>query len=199
MIGKSDFYAIGGLIVATFLFLAVGNWPYGYYQFVRIATCGFSIAIVLRSDRPSAGGWLLFSVAGAILFNPIFPIRMEKGDWGLADLVFGIGYGAYGMQSMSRSIAKASSFLIWIVLAIVMSLTFYVNHYMPHGPSYPTGDIVCQNDDRGPCGEEYREDMTGLDIPDWAKTLRENFAGLVMLLIVAGICGTAIAKGDDAE
>lgn len=68
------------------------------------------------------------------------------------------------------------------------ALTFYVNWYMPHGPKYPTGEIVCQNDDRGPCGEQYKEDTRNLDIPEWAKFLRTSEATLlVMGLLFAGI------------
>ena len=66
-------------------------------------------------------------------------------------------------------------------------MIFYVNHYLPHGPSYPTGDIVCQNDDRGPCREEYKEDLRGLNIPNWAKFLRGSEGwGLVIGLLIAG-------------
>jgi hypothetical protein len=65
--------------------------------------------------------------------------------------------------------------VVWWVFAISMVLTVYVNYYLPHGLSYPTGEVVCQNDDRGPCGEQYKEDMSQLNIPDWAKFLRENF------------------------
>ena len=59
---------------------------------------------------------------------------------------------------------------------------------MPHGPSYPTGDIVCLYDDRGPCGEEYKEDLRNVDIPNWAKFLRKSEGELLLLgLLLAGI------------
>lgn len=81
---------------------------------------------------------------------------------------------------------KNIALLIWVAFFAVMALTFYVNYYMPHGTSYPTGEIVCQNDDRGPCGEVYKEDMRNLNIPEWAKFLREYF---VLVLITLGIAG----------
>jgi len=65
--------------------------------------------------------------------------------------------------------------IVWWIFAISMGLTIYVNYFLPHGQSYPTGEVVCQNDGRGPCGEEYKEDMSKLNIPDWAKFLREYF------------------------
>ena len=79
------------------------------------------------------------------------------------------------------------SIFIWTGFILVTGMIFYVNHYLPHGPSYPTGDIVCQNDDRGPCREEYKEDLRGLNIPNWAKFLRGSEGwGLVIGLLIAG-------------
>lgn len=75
---------------------------------------------------------------------------------------------------------------VWTLFFGVAALTFYVNHYMPHGPSYDTGDVVCQNDGRGPCGELYKEDLSAVNIPDWAKFLREDF---VLVLVGLGILG----------
>jgi hypothetical protein len=122
---------------------------------------------------------------------------MDKGDWSFADLIIAVGYGAYGIQSLSQRAAKLTSVAIWGLLACGVVLTFYVNHYMPHGPTAPTGDIVCQNDDRGSCGEEYKEDTSRLDIPEWAKFLRENFVLALMSLAVAGIyCQSKANDGD---
>lgn len=102
---------------------------------------------------------------------------------------------AYGLmiklflsEFLSVKFRKIFAVAIWSAFLVVMSLTFYVNHYLPHGPSYSTGEIVCQNDDRGPCSEEYKEDMRVLDIPDWAKFLREYSVGVATALAIAGIC-----------
>lgn len=194
--GKGDQYGIPALVVATLLFLAIGDWPYGYYQFLRIATFALSAAIVHREWQRDRKGWLLFAGVGAFLFNPIFPLRMDKGDWSLADLVFAIGYGSYGIEAITKKVATIFSFAICIVLAGTFILTFYVNRYMPRGPSYPTGEIVCQNDGRGPCGEAYEEDMSVIDIPEWAKFLRRNFVGIYMLLVTSGICCHAKGRSE---
>lgn len=195
--GKSDLHGIAGLAVATLLLLALGDWPYGYYKFLRIVICAFSVVVIHR-EWPSAGrGWLLFAGIGAFLFNPILSIRMERGDWEFADLIFAIGYGAYGIKFLTKNVSKIISIIIFILFISMCGLTDYVNQNMPHGPFYATGDIVCENDDRGPCGEEYKEDMRGLDIPKWVKFLRENFDNLFLLLPVASIC--CISKKEDEE
>ena len=186
-----DGYGISALAVAMLLFLAAGDWPFGYYQVLRIAIIALSLAILHREWGSSRSGWLLFAGAAAILFNPLLPLKMDKGHWSLPDLIFAAGFTAYGLQSLSRRAAKMVSMSIWTLLALVLVLTFYVNHYMPHGPSYPTGDVVCQNDDRGPCGDEYKEDTSHLDIPEWAKFLREDFLLVIISLVFSGMyCNT---------
>lgn len=82
---------------------------------------------------------------------------------------------------MNKKTFNNLGIFVWWIFAITIGLTIYVNYFMPHGPSYPTGEIVCQNDERGPCGEEYKEDMRNLNIPDWAKFMREYF--LLVLLV----------------
>jgi hypothetical protein len=61
---------------------------------------------------------------------------------------------------------------IWVVFFVVSGLIYYVNHYLPHGSKYLTDEIVCQNDDRGSCGLEYKEDLQGVSIPEWAEFFR---------------------------
>ena len=86
--------------------------------------------------------------------------------------------------------------IIWVAFFIVCGLTYYVNHYLPHGPSYSTGEIICQNDGRGPCGEEYKEDLRGINIPNWAKLFRND--GWILLWIGLGAIGM-IASGKANE
>lgn len=87
---------------------------------------------------------------------------------------------------MTKKLLHFCAVTIWILFFATFGLTYYVNNYLPHGPSYPTGEIVCQNDDRGPCGEVYKEDMRNLNIPDWAKFLREYFLVPVIGLGILG-------------
>lgn len=51
-----------------------------------------------------------------------------------------------------------------------------------------TGDVVCQNDDRGPCAEKFIEDTSNLNIPEWAKFFKQSEGMLLWMgLIFAGI------------
>jgi len=79
--------------------------------------------------------------------------------------------------------------LIWISFFITSFLIYYVHHFLPEGPSYSTGEVVCMNDERGPCGEKYQEDVRNLDIPNWAKFFKTSDGWLLWwaLLFAGGI------------
>ncbi len=96
---------------------------------------------------------------------------------------------------MSQQTAKILARIVWISFFLLAVVTFYVNHYMPHGPLYSTGDIVCQNDGRGPCGESFIEDTRDLDIPEWAKFLRHHFVLVFIVFGIGGLYLSAIAEG----
>lgn len=76
---------------------------------------------------------------------------------------------------MNKKTYNNLGIIVWFLFVFSIGSTVYVNYFLPHGPSYPTGEVVCQNDDRGPCGDEYKEDMSNLNIPEWAKFMREYF------------------------
>ena len=196
-----DAYGIAALIVAIILLFAFADWPYEYYQFLRIVTCLFSASLAYRAYRVGNKGWIWFPLFGAILFNPFIPFEKEKGDWSLYDFVFAVGYGSYGLSLLSRRASKAAAVASWIVLAAAGGGLYYVNSQLPHGPTYPSGDIVCINDDRGPCGEAYKEDMRGLNIPAWAKSLRANSELLLagLFLVCSCISGQAWFESEGQE
>lgn len=88
---KHEAYArgvkIGGGVM---LLLALGTWPYSYYQLLRFAICigSFYLVWYLMSIKAYLWGWL-FIIPG-ILFNPILPIYMARGSWQTFDVVFAI-------------------------------------------------------------------------------------------------------------
>ena len=84
---------------------------------------------------------------------------------------------------------------VWGVVFLLFALMAYVNWAMPHGKMYDTGDVVCQNDGRGPCAEEYKEDLQNINIPEWAKFLRSSSGdGLFIALVLFGIYSSSKKK-----
>ncbi|OIP22802.1 hypothetical protein COX95_02580 [bacterium CG_4_10_14_0_2_um_filter_33_32] len=115
-------------------------------------------------------------------------------------LAYGLAIKFLLSDSLSAKLRKIFAVSIWSTLVVLVGLTVYVNYGMPHGPSYPTGDIVCQNDDRGPCGEEYKEDLRNVDIPNWAKFLRKSEGELLLFgLLFAGIVVSGVKNKNQEE
>jgi hypothetical protein len=81
--------------------------------------------------------------------------------------------------------------LLWSAFFWVAGVAYYVNHYLPHGQRYATGDFVCQNDDRGPCGEQSIEGLTDVDIPNWAQFFRNG--PWVLVLLGLGATGVMVS------
>jgi NusA-like KH domain protein len=62
--------------------LGFGNWPYGYYQLLRLLLCLVSLFFISRSDLrlPDWSRWVLGGFA--LLYNPIVPIQIgDKVVW----------------------------------------------------------------------------------------------------------------------
>lgn len=146
----------------------------------------------------------------------LFLVFLEKGwDWQSLLIYGGVPWlCAWGIWTIAartsyvREISADTIVTFWRCAAGAMWLgaigvgggIYYANHHLPRGPMYATGDVVCQNDDRGPCGEEYREDVRGLDIPDWAKFLKGSKGDLLFMgFIVAGIFAIGRVRGGYTE
>ena len=65
------------LLIAVIMALANDNLPYGYYTFLRIVTCGLFVWLAVLYKSPY---WRFILGAGAILYNPVFPIHLDSRD-----------------------------------------------------------------------------------------------------------------------
>ena len=66
--------------------LALLEWPYGYYQLLRLIVCGYAgySAFINFERNDKLNAWVLVFVA--LLYNPLLPVTMEKGVWTLFNL-----------------------------------------------------------------------------------------------------------------
>ena len=80
------------LCVATgiLLLLAILNWPYGYYVFLRIIVFISSIIVAIRFYNSKLNSWAYVFAAIAFIFNPLFPIYLTKSAWAPIDLISAI-------------------------------------------------------------------------------------------------------------
>ncbi len=73
---------------AALLLIGILNLPYGYYTFLRLFITCSSIYISLsykENDNNKLNIWVVIFLIIAILFNPIFPIYLDKESWKIID------------------------------------------------------------------------------------------------------------------
>lgn len=87
------FSIIPGIIASVLLLLTFLDWPYGYYNFLRIIVTGVAIyyAYYLYQKLKALNFWFWSLIAIAILFNPIVPIYLgDKTIWIIIDVIAAI-------------------------------------------------------------------------------------------------------------
>ena len=87
---KNRPYIILSIIAAIMLLLALVDWPYGYYQILRLVVCGAGgyIAYTAYEMKKMWAVWLFGFIA--VLFNPLFPIHLDRELWAVIDVICGI-------------------------------------------------------------------------------------------------------------
>lgn len=78
------------IIVAILLFTGVFKLPYGYYTFLRLVVsfaAGFLTYLNFKNNNKL---WMIIFGLTTILFNPVFPIYLNRSIWGVIDIVVGI-------------------------------------------------------------------------------------------------------------
>lgn len=65
--------------------------PYGYYQFVRLASLiGFSVLAYKANEQGRQTEMIIYGGL-ALLFQPFFKIALGRQMWNIVDVVVGIG------------------------------------------------------------------------------------------------------------
>jgi len=78
------------ILVILFLLGALGDNPYGYYQFLRwliLGVSGYSAYLAYNSGRKIWAG--IFGLI-AILFNPFIPFYLSRSTWQPIDIIVAI-------------------------------------------------------------------------------------------------------------
>ena len=79
------------IILSISLLLYLFHFPYGYYQFVRIAALvGFSI-LAYNAYKRKANLEMIMYIGLAILFQPIIKIALGRTLWNIVDIIVAIG------------------------------------------------------------------------------------------------------------
>lgn len=79
------------ILLAGLLIGCLFNVPYGYFQFIRVAGCVGFIYLAYYEFQNKRNITGIFSVACALLLNPVFKIHFTRKIWNNIDLVIAIG------------------------------------------------------------------------------------------------------------
>lgn len=76
------------LIPAALLLIALARLPYGYYTFLRVVVCAVALLIAYTGwkSKTSAQVWSVLFALIAILFNPLFPVHLNRAAWFYLDI-----------------------------------------------------------------------------------------------------------------
>lgn len=93
------------IISGVLLLLGILNiWPYDYYIILRWIVCGVAIFNAVGFSKSKLTGWMLVFVALAFLFNPLFPVYLNKSSWVGIDLISAIVFflSAYSIRQKPK-------------------------------------------------------------------------------------------------
>jgi hypothetical protein len=81
---------IGRLVASGLLFWALADHSYGYFTLLRFVVCMVAAysAVLANSRKDEQWTWLFGGIA--VLFNPIFPIHLNRQIWSVIDSVVGV-------------------------------------------------------------------------------------------------------------
>ncbi len=87
----SDKLPVAAWVVIAALVAAVPPiWPIGFYTLLRLVVCAFVIYALVARPKLRGGGLGVALGFVALLFNPIFPVYLDKALWVPIDL--GVAY-----------------------------------------------------------------------------------------------------------
>ena len=57
------------------------DWPYGYYQLLRVMISVIAVFLAIRSWRPGSRAWTWGLAAMALIYNPLAPLSLGRELW----------------------------------------------------------------------------------------------------------------------
>lgn len=73
------------LIAAGALAAAPLDWPYAYYQLLRLGVTALACWLSFEAHKASLAGWRNVGAVIAVVFNPILPIAFDRELWAWID------------------------------------------------------------------------------------------------------------------
>ena len=101
ILGYITFFYVSAIILMTWYY---GKIEYGFYEILRWLVTSFSVwsAARIYQQTPKSRCFLAFVII-AVLFNPIFKIKLEQGTWQIIDWITLMIFFFYGLSCKKRS------------------------------------------------------------------------------------------------
>jgi hypothetical protein len=90
----------GGALLSL---VAMANLPYGFYTFNRVAVTAIAVLLSVIAVKYGASGWLFVLVPIAILWNPAFPVYLDRETWTPLNFVAAVALLSAGVLLSRRS------------------------------------------------------------------------------------------------
>ncbi len=63
------------------------DWPYGYYQLLRVMISVIAVFLALRSWGQGRGAWAWGLAAMALIYNPLAPLSLGRELWTFVNVI----------------------------------------------------------------------------------------------------------------
>ncbi len=79
------------VVAATILFLALfDGWQYGFFTILRFVVFATTAYVAWMAYEGQKEKWVWIFGFVAVLFNPFFPVHLDRDTWVVIDLITGI-------------------------------------------------------------------------------------------------------------
>jgi len=72
------------------LLLGVFDWPYEFYQLLRIIVFTVGLITSYGFYKSKYNGWMILFGIFAFIFNPLIPVFLSKNSWIIIDIISGL-------------------------------------------------------------------------------------------------------------
>ena len=86
------------LVIAAFMHL-----PYFFYVLLRVLICTASAYLSTKRYKERRIPWVWTFGVIALLFNPVFPVRMTRADWQVVNILVAAFLAGWAIYSMIRA------------------------------------------------------------------------------------------------
>jgi len=93
-------------ILAILLFICLLDMPYGYFQFIRLASLVVFTILAYQSFENNKQMELIIYVGLALLFQPFFKISLGIELWNIVDVIVGIGLVISSLTESKENFGK---------------------------------------------------------------------------------------------